>query len=82
MERAADQAAGGTAGTPSRDDALEELRWHWGDAYEIETGNGEWRARRRDGLDGWMTEGSADELHTRIVDDYTTRPVRRSPAKK
>ena len=30
---------------------LEQLRWDWGGAYEIEKG----RARRRDGLGGWLT---------------------------
>jgi hypothetical protein len=56
---------------------LADLRWHWGDAYEI-TGAGEFRAVRRDNGLGLQAE-SADELRTLIRNDYRRRPVPRRP---
>ena len=54
---------------------LADLRWHWGDAYEI-TWTGEFRAVRRD--NGLALETAwADELRTLIRSDYTRRPVQR-----
>lgn len=54
---------------------LADLRWHWGDAYEINWA-GEVRAVRRDnGLA--LVAASADELRTLIRSDYTRRPVPR-----
>jgi hypothetical protein len=55
--------------------ALEALRWNWGSAYEIETDGETWRARRFDGLGGWMEAESAEALRGQIVSDYMTRPV-------
>jgi hypothetical protein len=56
----------------TNDASLEALRWNWGDAYEIEiTSDGGWRARRRNGLGGWMTAGNSDDLNRQIVDEYT-----------
>jgi len=60
-------------------DALEALRWHWGEVYEIEIHEGEWRARRRDGLGGWITAPSDDELSKEILADYMLKPVPRPP---
>ena len=54
---------------------LADLRWHWGDAYEI-TWTGEFRAVRRDNGLALQAE-SADELRTLIRSDYTRRPVPR-----
>lgn len=62
------------------DDALEALRWNWGEAYEIEVVDDEWRARRRDGLGGWLTASNADELHNQILSDYMLKPVPRTEA--
>jgi hypothetical protein len=61
---------------------LGDLRWHWGDAYEI-TWAGAFVAVRRDNGLVLQTE-SADELRALIRSDYTRRPVprrsRRTPA--
>jgi hypothetical protein len=58
---------------------LEALLWDWGEAYEIEMPDADhgWRARRLDGLGGWMDAGSAEDLRNQIVSDYVTKPVRR-----
>ena len=56
---------------------LEELRWHWGDAYQIEqTGPATWLAARRDGK-GAVHANSAEDLEAAIVADYDLRPVPR-----
>lgn len=72
----------GTEPQPARDMAstdvrheLEALRWDWGDAYEIEHG---WRARRLDGLGGWLTAANSGELYQVIAANYDARPVPRS----
>jgi hypothetical protein len=47
---------------------LEALRWDWGDAYEIEHGDEDgWRAKRRDGLGGWLTAASSGDLFPRLA---------------
>jgi hypothetical protein len=60
---------------------LAALRWGWGEAYRIsredETGC---RARRRDDLGGHITAGTADELWSAILADYTFKPVPRATA--
>jgi hypothetical protein len=54
---------------------LENLRWHWDEAYEI-TWDGRFRARRLD--DGGAVDAdTALELRQQIRDDYIARPVRR-----
>ena len=64
-------------------DNLYELRRNWGEAYEIETdSHGMPRARRRDKTCAWITAGTIEELHTRIVDDYTTNPVRETKSRQ
>ena len=57
--------------------ALDDLRWHWGDAYEITDMPG-WRARRRDGKGDWITAPDAGTLADRISQDYTQEPVSRN----
>ncbi len=66
----------GYSAPPASRTPLRQLRWDWGSAYEIEKG----RARRRDGLGGWLEAGTVDELETLIEADYTARPVPRDVA--
>ena len=61
------------------EDALDELRFHWSDAYEIDVQGGWWRAKRRDRQGGWLIAGTADELWEAIRADYRADPVRRPP---
>jgi hypothetical protein len=61
---------------PWEKEALEALRWHWGDAYEIGRDDAsDWHARRRDGLGGLLTGAGPDELGQAVVADYSFRPV-------
>jgi hypothetical protein len=66
---------------PGDEDALGALRWHWGDAYEIEAPGGRWRAKRLDGLGGWIEPpGDApgpDGLAVAISENYGMKPVPR-----
>ena len=58
--------------------ALEVLRWDRGEVYLIEvTGEREWRAKRRDGLGGWIEAAGPDGLDLAIKEDYALRPVPR-----
>jgi hypothetical protein len=57
---------------------LDDLRWHWGDAYLIhhfETA-GKWVAQRRDSH-ATMSAENADGLLALIRADYNARPVSR-----
>jgi hypothetical protein len=56
--------------------ALDALRHDWGSAYEIEGAGGEWRARRLDGLGGWIEAGSPGDLRNSVFSDYVLKPVR------
>ncbi len=58
-------------------DALEELRFHWGDAYHIAAGGGVFAATRRDGRGGRLADPSPDGLFRRIRADYAAMPVPR-----
>ena len=71
MDEAEPLADGRTA------DALEALRWDWGESYLIEIDGGEWRARRGDGLGGWIEAANPDGLDLAIKEDYAVRPVPR-----
>ena len=57
---------------------LEELRWHWGDAYLIghddERG---WWAARRDQIGVFITAAGPEELWSAIHADYEAKPVPR-----
>jgi hypothetical protein len=57
---------------------LEQLRWHWGDAYLIgrddERG---WWAARRDQVGAFLTAADDDDLGQVIRADYAARPVPR-----
>jgi hypothetical protein len=56
--------------------ALDVLRYDWGSAYEIESADGEWRARRLDGLGDWIEAEIPDDLRNQIFSDYALKPVR------
>jgi len=75
-------AAGGAAGgRTADDDALEALRWNWGEAYLIghddERG---WWAARRDRIGSLLTGTDADGLRAAIRADYALKRVPRDPA--
>jgi hypothetical protein len=55
---------------------LETLRHDWGSAYQIEAGDGRWRARRLDGLGDWIETQSPGDLRNQIFSDYAIKPVR------
>jgi hypothetical protein len=62
---------------PWDEEALRVLRWHWGDAYLIGVAGGRWRAKRRDGLGGWLDAADPDGLGALISGDYGRKPVPR-----
>jgi hypothetical protein len=56
---------------------LDELRWHWGDAYLIHYfGDDKWVAQRRDNR-STLHAGSPDGLLSLIREDYRAHPVSR-----
>jgi hypothetical protein len=78
MNEAEPQPAPGMAGTAVRY-ALEAVRFDWGEAYAIERDDEHgWRAKRLDGLGGWLTAAGADGLYEVIAADYALKPVPRS----
>ena len=59
---------------------LDELRWHYGDAYLIHYfGPGRWVAQRRDDRETLRADNPVDLLDL-IRQDYAARPVSRSVA--
>lgn len=56
---------------------LAELRFHWGAAYEIGYGLGQYRAVRRDDR-SVVRADSAEQLLVLIREDYAVRPVPRA----
>ena len=56
--------------------ALDDLRFHWGAAYEISYRLGQYRAVRRDDR-STVRADSAGELLRAIRADYAARPVPR-----
>jgi len=59
---------------------LDELRWHWGDAYLISFFEPDiWVAQRRDDRSVLRSDSPAD-LREKIVTDYTAHPVSRQVA--
>jgi hypothetical protein len=78
MHEAAEGIAAGVA--LGSDAALDALRWHWGDAYDIGRDDGVWWFLRRDGLGGRETASGPDALRTAIIDNYILSPVRRETA--
>ena len=57
---------------------LEDLRWHYGDAYLIKRIGSRWVAQRRDSH-ATMSAGSPDQLLGLIRADYAAHPVPRDP---
>ena len=56
---------------------LDELRWHWGDAYVLEYfGGATWVAQRRDSH-STLGAKTAPELLDKIRADYLSHPVSR-----
>ena len=58
--------------------SLDDLRWHFGEAYLIEQADGRWIAQRKDSH-ATMSAGSPDQLLGLIRADYTAHPVPRDP---
>jgi hypothetical protein len=58
---------------------LDELRWHWGDAYLIRYLGGRWVAQRRDSHETISADDPAALLDL-IRQDYGRRPVSRAVA--
>jgi hypothetical protein len=80
QSRAVGMPPGGIPPGPAARDggeALETLRYHWGDAYDIGVGGGQWTARRRDGLGGILADPAPGGLRERITADYEAMPVPR-----
>jgi hypothetical protein len=84
-------AAGHAAEKPAEDrrlgdvdeEALEALRFGWGDAYLIghDDERGYWAARR-DRIGGLLTAANPEELRQAITEDYAVKPVPREPAER
>jgi hypothetical protein len=70
MGRAAASRAGEDGGT------LDELRFHWGSAYDIGADGGVCTARRRDGK-GALADPLPEGLRLQIQADYVACPVPR-----
>jgi hypothetical protein len=64
-------------------EALEALRFGWGDAYLIghDAERGYWAARR-DSIGGLLTAPDPDGLRDEITEDYAVRPVPREPRRR
>ena len=58
-------------------ESLEQLKNHWGDAYDIKVIDGVWQATRRDGLEDPLEATGPEGLTAAIRKDYGVRPVPR-----
>ena len=58
---------------------LDELRWHYGDAYLIDMLGARWVAQRRDSR-ATISAASPAELLGKIRADYASQPVGRQAA--
>ncbi|MGH3420049.1 MAG: hypothetical protein ACRDOD_10730 [Streptosporangiaceae bacterium] len=56
---------------------LDELRFHWGSAYDIGLDRGMWFAQRRDGKGSTLTDPLSEGLRRQIAADYLADPVPR-----
>jgi hypothetical protein len=82
MKRAAGPVAvGGQPGTGARPGGdvseLDELRHHWGSAYDIGFERDRWIAQRRDGKGQPLTDPQPGGLRDKIAADYLADPVPR-----
>jgi hypothetical protein len=59
------------------DGPLEELRHHWGSAYDIGFERGRWAAQRKDGNGTPLTDSLPGGLREKITADYLASPVPR-----
>jgi hypothetical protein len=60
-----------------RDEPLDALRWHWGEAYQVHNPEpGVWIAVRRDNH-ATLRSDTPLGLRERIIADYCARPVPR-----
>jgi hypothetical protein len=59
------------------DGPLEDLRHHWGDAYDIRAAGGVYTARRRDGKGDALADPLPEGLRMRIAADYRADRVPR-----
>jgi hypothetical protein len=73
---------GRAEGSRAEDDtgALDELRFHWGSAYDIGAAGGAYTAQRRDGKGAPLTDHLPEGLRLRIQADYEAMPVPRDAA--
>ncbi len=58
-------------------DELEELRFHWGPAYDIDLAGSVCTARRRDGKGGTLADPLPEGPRPRIAADCDADPVHR-----
>jgi len=58
-------------------DALEELEFHWGSAYDIAVTDGRWTARRKDGRGDTLASPLPEGLLQLVRADYAASPVPR-----
>lgn len=68
------------AADPLEMNDFEALCWDWGEAYEIQSTDDGWRARRSDGIGQWITASSPNDLRSRLSRDYAANPVPRPAA--
>jgi hypothetical protein len=68
-----------TMALQSRIDALDELDFHWGDAYDLAVTRAGWIAKRLDNQRALVAD-TPGELRGLIIADYTARPVPREAA--
>lgn len=60
------------------DGQLDELRFHWGKAYDLAMADGVCTARRRDGRGGTLADPLPEGLRLRIAADRTWRRTSRT----
>lgn len=74
----ADRADQDGSPRPEDQNALDAIRFSWGDAYMIghDDERGYWAARR-DRIGGLLTAPSPDELRQAVADDYALKRVPR-----
>jgi hypothetical protein len=69
------RAASGRLGDDTGE--LDQLRFHWGSAYDVGAAGGVYTARRRDGKGVPLTDALPEGLRLQIVADYERMPVPR-----